>query len=178
MYKKAKKSWPESHLHVFGYLIGKQLVFYYQAVGFIFFVISENTIIGEIALLDPIGVLNVGGSNKKGSGICLFDGLTAQGEIVIVLLTPGLLFLLLLFLSFIRCCLRKEIEIFNFKFPLKKISVDIIQVALGSILAVCFKLLICVRFGTKNVHYYFGSNNCYGTDSEHLYSAKPQNKKI
>ena len=146
--------------------LGNVIIYYQQALSQL---LSESgwTYFGIAFLgLFDISARNVAaGTKKKGSGMewCFIHGLDAKSKILWDLLTPFLVYLLMLFVFlFSRFILRKPLRIWkkavNFESAVLAAYIKII----GTVINTLFKLMSCQSVGTHSVHFYFGYEMCYG----------------
>eukprot|EP01084_Bolivina_argentea_P160436 279377_1 len=144
-----------------------QIIFYhYQSVSFILTTsVIQSNLVGFVNLfnLDIFSFVNSDGDDTEGNGFCLMQNMIASQKILFQLTTTAsiLFFIAFPYLLSLLC----SINVFstlkrkpNFSQTFMKATL----ICIGQILYVSFKLISCRQIGNISVHYYFGSDRCYG----------------
>ena len=148
----------------------KVIVYYYQSVGYILTTNGIKTsLYGFVELfnLNIFTAISWGSNNNESSngGFCLLKNMSTPQKIAIQLTSSAsILFFILIFYL-----LNKFLSINLFKRCKRTINygqalLAALLICVGQILSITFQLLACRNIGkNKSVHYFFGSEECYGT---------------
>eukprot|EP01083_Nonionella_stella_P066591 175475_1 len=143
-------------------LVLKNILYYQQAVSQ---TLVPSTMRVWLSYVSDIFMLNTTLSSDQDTNAdpwCFSDGLNAKEKILLDLIVPITIF--------IATAILYALEIFAcdgvFKIKQKKVNfakviVSSFLVIIGNILSVLFKMINCATIGDKNVHFYFGYEECY-----------------
>ena len=149
-------------------MLTKVITYYYQSVGYILTTTGiQSSLYGFVELfnLNVFTAISWGSNgNQSDDGYCLFKNMTMPQKLLIQLTSSAsILFFILMFY------LLNRIASINLCKPLKRninygqSLLTALLICIGQVLSIMFQLLACRNIGEyKSVHYFFGSEECYG----------------
>ena len=99
------------------------------------------------------------------NGWCFMNGLTSKDKIFTDLLTPTMVFLMIVILFAMSKCRKTGIITYFSKRQInfKNTFTSMVLLLIGNVLSVLFKLLNCQQVGKSTYHFYFAYEYCYGS---------------
>eukprot|EP01084_Bolivina_argentea_P183754 317041_1 len=146
-------------------LILRVLLYYEQALGSILWPSSNTPYMAGLYTVASVFNLETNIPNIDAAPKCFMQGLTSKHKILLALLPWGIIFALLILIFIFETCRRiiipKQCKILNTNF--NKAFLQWLIISVGQLLSISFKLLNCQKVGTKYVHWYFGTEECFAT---------------
>eukprot|EP01083_Nonionella_stella_P000002 2_1 len=148
-------------------LVLRVLMYYEQALGSVMWPSFSSPFMAQIYAITSLFSLETNLLNTDSEPRCLFEGLTSKDKILLSFF-PWLLIFALLCLPFLYEVCREYFISRSDRYKcgntnFRKAFVALSIICAGQILSILFKLLNCHRVGELEVHFYFGSEQCFAS---------------
>ena len=144
-------------------LVLKNILYFEQGVNQILATSSYQVLFNTLASIFNLSLTSIANNEDQDESKlwCFINGLDGKGKILVDLFMPITIPVFL----FIFCLIsfKKPFIFGNKRVNFEKTFIAMYLIIIGKILDILFKLLSCQQIGNLTVHFYFPSEECYGT---------------